>query len=447
MRRFKWNRVFLLSAAGFAGIPHAALAAAFQLWEQDGASIGNYHAGRAATAEDASTAYYNPAGLVRIKNQQVVFGLVPVVTDIKFRGTVNLVNTGTPGVTLQTGNQPAVVQGGTFNLIPDLHYAAPISDRIVFGFSIAAPFGLATDYGTGTIAQYAATRTAFEMVDISPSLGVALTEKLSLGAGFDAEHATGEFDTIAGMVMGDGQIPENMNTTSKNTGKSWGYGYHLGALYQFSEKTRAGLGYQSQIRQHLKGSSKFGGPLASNNVFQSNNDFNTDMTLPPTTTVSLFHSLNTVWDVMGTLSYTQWNVTGPVILKNVSGMLNADNIDDLTVVVPQKFRNTWNASVGTNYHVNEEWMLRTGFGFDQTPTRNAYRNLQLPDSDRLALAFGTHYQMTSTLAVDLGWTHIFAMNTRIYNHEQTVGDQQTITNGSVQASADVFGMQVKWDIV
>ena len=446
--RMQWNRLFIsLSALGLLGVHGVAFAAAFQLWEQDGASIGNYHAGRAATAEDASTAFYNPAGLVRIKNQQVVFGLVPVVTDIKFRGTVDLLNTADPGNILRSGNQPAVAQGGTFNLIPDLHYAAPINDVLVFGLSMAAPFGLATDYGSSSVARYAATRTALEMVDISPSFGVSLTDRLSLGAGFDAEHASAEFDTVAGMVLGDGSIATDMNTTSKNTAKSWGYGYHLGALYQWSEKTRAGLGYQSQIIQHLKGSSKFGGPLAVNNVFQSNNDFNTDMTLPATTTLSLFHALNTAWDLMGTLSYTQWNVFDTLYLRNISGMLDSENIDNLTVVVPQKFRNTWNASVGTNYHVNEQWMLRSGVGFDQTPSRNAYRNLQMPDSDRIAIALGTHYQMSQTLAMDLGWTHIFAMNTRIYNHEQTVGDQQTITNGSIHASADVFGLQMKWDIV
>ena len=70
-KKFYAKRLFLfMSAAGFISFTHQASASAFQLWEQDSATIGNYHAGRSAEAPDASTSYYNPAGLVRIKNQQ-----------------------------------------------------------------------------------------------------------------------------------------------------------------------------------------------------------------------------------------------------------------------------------------------------------------------------------------------------------------------------------------
>jgi len=54
-KRFMMKRIFLLmAAAGSVVISQPTLAAAFQLWEQDGASIGNYHAGVAAVAEQIS---------------------------------------------------------------------------------------------------------------------------------------------------------------------------------------------------------------------------------------------------------------------------------------------------------------------------------------------------------------------------------------------------------
>jgi long-chain fatty acid transport protein len=62
-KRYSVKKLFLImSSMGILGASQFTLAGGFQLWEQDGASIGNYHAGRAASAEDASTAYYNPAG-------------------------------------------------------------------------------------------------------------------------------------------------------------------------------------------------------------------------------------------------------------------------------------------------------------------------------------------------------------------------------------------------
>ncbi|MEO8401676.1 MAG: outer membrane protein transport protein [Gammaproteobacteria bacterium] len=445
-KRFNFQRLFLLmSAAGIIGFTNTVTAAGFQLWEQDGASIGNYHAGRAASAEDASTAYYNPAGLIKIHNQQIVAALDPIMTDIDFRGTVGVSTAGIGTI----GPQPVVAQGGNFALIPAFHYAAPINNRLVFGLSLVAPFGLKTSYGSSTFARYAATLTSLQVADLSPSLGFAVNDKLSLGAGFDFEHVRGEFDANAGNPILNTVFGTNMESTSQNVGTSNGYGYHLGILYQFTEQTRVGLAYISQIRHHLRGSSKFVGPLANNLAggYQSSGQLKTDVTLPGTATLSIFHMINPAWDFLGSLSYTQWNVFENLVLRNVSGLSGGASSNTIVAVIPESYRNTWNLSLGGNYHASEQFMFRGALGFDQSPTNNKYRNLQLPDSDRIVFALGGHYQHTNTLGFDLGWTHYLAMNSRINNLSQSLGDQTTVTSGSVQLSADVIGVQVKWDIV
>src|SRR3990167_4562303 len=166
------------------------LAAGYQLWEQDGASIGNYHAGRAAIAEDASTAFYNPAGLVRIPNQEVVLGVVPIMTGIQFRGTVET-------STLGTGAVPTTVQGGTYNTVPNLHYAAPIADRLVFGLSLISPFGLNVNYGSSTNMRYALILGSLKVVDLAPALALKITDQWSFGVGVDIEHGNAQFDAVA----------------------------------------------------------------------------------------------------------------------------------------------------------------------------------------------------------------------------------------------------------
>lgn len=444
-KRYYFQRLFLLmSTAGLLAISTQTLAGAFQLWEQDGASVGNYHAGRAAEAPDASTAYYNPAGLIRIHNQEAVFALDPVLTDFKFRGTVGVATQGIGTM----GPQPVTTQGGNFSLLPSLNYAAPLDDRVVFGFSIVSPFGLKTDYGVNTFARYAATLTSLQVVDISPTLGVAINDKFSVGFGPDFEHVRGEFDLVAGNPLLNQIFASNMDTSSENVGTSWGYGYHLGALYQFTPQTRLGVAYHSKITHHLQGTSKFLGPLANDlsGGFQDSTHLRSHATLPATTTLSLFHTVNSLWDVMGTVIYTQWSEFSNLVLQNVAGVNNSVSTNSLLVTIPEHYRNTWNYSVGANYHANEQWILKGGVGFDESPTSNTYRNLQLPDSDRVAVALGTHYQASQALGFDAGWTHFFKMNTRINNLSQPFGDQTSLTNGSVQGSADVFGLQVKWDI-
>ncbi len=445
-RRFIMKRIcILMSAAGLLGFTQYASAAAFQLWEQDGASIGNYHAGRSAIAEDASTAFYNPAGLVRIKNQQLVLGADPILTDFQFRGNVGVTTASVGG--LPPG--PAVAQGGSYSFVPDLHYAAPLSDKLVLGLSAVAPFGLKTDYGTSSgLTRYAATLTSLRVLDISPVLGYAITDKLSVGAGLDFERANAEFDLVAGNPFLDQITSSNNDTIAKNTGSSFAYGFHTGALYQFTPDTRLGVNYSSRVTHKLRGYSRFYGPLANNYLggIQTSDYLQTKVTLPPTTTVSMFHSFNQTWDVMGSLSYTQWSVIQSLDLYNVAAIVGGASSNNVTVTIPENYRNTWNYSVGANYHFNEQFMLRTGLGYDETPSNNRDRNLQLPDSDRIATAIGAHFQATKALGFDVGYTHIFAKSTNI-NNTVNVGDQSTTVVGKVNANADVYGFQVKWDIV
>jgi len=439
--KFAGKKILIaLSAAGILSANTVAHAAAFQLWEQDGASVGNYHAGRAASAEDASIGYYNPAGLVRIHNQQVVVGLDPILTNFKFRGTVNLQSpTG-----IFANKQTAVAQGGGFNLAPDLHYAAPINDMFIFGISVVAPFGLETNYGRDSFAQYAATKTSLYLFDIAPSLGIKIDDHWSVGLGLDAEHARAEFDLMTALAT----TPPVDPTSSENVGSSWAYGYHLGAMYQLNDASRVGLAYHSKVTHHMDGTSKYTGILGGGET--KSNNLKTDITLPATTTLSGFQQINSNWDVMGTIAYTQWSELKNLVLRNVAGIPAGSlgpAVKSLIITVPENYHNTWNFSVGANYHLNDQWMFRTGVGYDQSPSSDRYRNLQLPDSDRIAVAVGTHYQATKTIGVDFGWTHIFGMNTRINNLTQPVGAQTTTTNGSVQSSADVLGLQLKWDIV
>ena len=75
----------IVSAAVLAVIAaNAAYAGGFSLYtESSPAAIGNYAAGTAAEAADASIGWYNPAGLILIPEQQLVVGGVGVFPTAK----------------------------------------------------------------------------------------------------------------------------------------------------------------------------------------------------------------------------------------------------------------------------------------------------------------------------------------------------------------------------
>src|SRR5712672_2586995 len=75
----------LAVAGAFAGGVSQAHASAFALIEQSASGLGNSFAGAAAAAEDASTIYYNPAGMTLLKGPtDLSIGLAIINLSAKF---------------------------------------------------------------------------------------------------------------------------------------------------------------------------------------------------------------------------------------------------------------------------------------------------------------------------------------------------------------------------
>lgn len=440
MKRISTTRAtVVLFLIGVVGTSTKTFAAGFQLFEQDGASVGNYHAGYAAIADDASTSFYNPAGMVRIKNQELVFGGNAITPSFKYVGTVT-VNT------INGGNDllPVTAQGGIFAFVPFGHYVAPISDAVYFGFSVDAPFGLKTNYGRTTDLRYIATLSSVMVVDYSPSLAVLFNDnKTSFGVGLDIQHMYGEFDSM-------GTLAGGLNTNSTNSADDTAYGFHAGVLYQFTDYARVGLSYHSQVTHHLSGTSKFVGPLAT--LFNGGpiiaRRTTTDVPLPSYTALSGYYRFAPCVAVMGSVIYTHWSVFDNLVLNNVAGLNESfEPSNQIQVTVPAHYKNSWNFALGGDWNITPFAMLRGGLGYDQSPVTNKYRNVQLPDGNRYIIALGGHYQFTEHVGADLSWLHVFMRQTSLNPPPQVTGAQISTTQGHVSGGADVLGGQIVWDMV
>jgi long-chain fatty acid transport protein len=68
-----WNALLLAGCIIFISAGSAS-GAGFALIEQSVSGLGNAYAGGAASAEDASTIFFNPAGLTRLDDRQLILG-------------------------------------------------------------------------------------------------------------------------------------------------------------------------------------------------------------------------------------------------------------------------------------------------------------------------------------------------------------------------------------
>lgn len=446
-------------------------AGGFSLYtESTGYTAGNFAAGVAAEAADASTGWYNPAGLTLIRDQQAVFSGVGVFPTAKLSGISTFSTINPPPF-------PSFVYTEAFNdingaedaFVPSFHYALPLGENATFGLSIVSPFGLSTDWGPDSPVRYQGTYTELITTNISPEIGGRLSDHVALGAGLDLQYARVKFNRMLGAPNLLANLPPFnpmlADSLTYNKGHSFGVGYHVGILGMFNDNhTRLGANYQSNMRHEFHGYSRLTGPLASPGnifapppffpapgVFKTDDLISNSIDLPDVVTVSAYHDMNDKIALLGSLVYTAWSSFKTIQLTNIA----APTINPFGTVAqvkainasPQNYHDTLRVAIGANYHVNEKLMLRVGGGYDPTPTNDIDRDVRLPDADRWALSAGAHYQARNNIGIDVGYTHLFSASDSTINRTDAftpVTSYNVTATGS--ASAHLVGLQVVWSI-
>lgn len=433
-----------LTAAVLALSTCQSYAAAFSIFgEASGHNAGDFGAGVGAEAYDASTLFYNPAGLVLLDDSQLVIGGSLVNVNSKFSGTSSVVPGGLPN--------PALTLTGTVNNnakyipVPAVYFARKVNDRLAWGVGIYAPYGLKTDWGNTSILRYAATTTNLQIIDVSPAISSKVSDNLSLGFALDIQFADVDYDAVGG-VPGLG-----VDSVGTNHGESIGIGAHAGLMWQVKPQTRVGLNYQSQVQHQFYGRSTLTGALVDGidpNAFAENtNLFSDPANFPAMTTAGVYHEVNSQWALMASASYIEWQSIQSLVLNgtvSTGGQL-------IRVAADLNFKNTWRVVGGAKYMLNDKWSFRGGVGYDQTPTNDTDRDIRLPDGDRVGVALGGHYQYNEKLGFDFGWTHLFMQKANINKAQDTLTpagniQQTVVTTGTVSGNANIIGAQVKWKI-
>jgi long-chain fatty acid transport protein len=447
--------------------PGHAFGAAFALQTQNASGLGHAYAGGAAVAEDVSTIYYNPAGLVRLRKTEWV-------------ASANLL---CPSTKLQDGGsqaaftQPLGGRGGDAGgcaAVPNFYVGVPFADKWSVGLGVNAPYGLETKYDADWLGRFQAIKSKVRTVNVNPVISWEPTAGLALGGGASWQKLDAELTknvnyavVFAQGVAGLGPLPSGaaaaligsaagLESFTEITGDDDGWGWNAGVLWQVTPQTRIGAAYRSPIRYKVTGSVAFtnptaadlgplppslapigaalvtginAGPLAGGGVRLS-------LEMPETANLSIFSEINKTWDVMADVQYTGWSSIRTVEIFRDSGT-------PLPGALHWNFKNTWRAALGVNYHYTDQWVFRGGVAYDQTPTNGTDRTPGLPDGNRTWLAFGVHYHLSDQWQVDLAYAHEFVNGPDI---DQNGGSTAAygLVKGSYDTTVNIVGAQVKY---
>ena len=442
-------------------------AGSFSLYtEASPAALGNYGAGVAAEAQNASTSWFNPAGLPLLENTQLNAGLIGVFPTSKITGTSRFSTPPLPDYVQTFAN----LEGAKDAAVPSLHYAKSLGDSAAFGISLVAPFGLATEWSTVGPVRYEATQSKLLTSTISPAIGGKITSNFLVGLGLDLQYAKVTFNRVLGAPVFAQAIgpfignppPTFLDATSVNKGDSVGVGFHAGVLFKTNDdRSRLGINYQSEMKHRFHGHSTLKGALATpdlnifspasllaanpNAQFRTNNLRSNLIEFPDILTISGYHDLTPSLAVLASVVYTGWHTFKTIELDNVAAYTPELGQVPVNATATQFYRDTWRYALGVNYHFNERMMVRLGGGYDQTPTNDANRDVRIADADRWALSIGAHYQARPNIGVDVGYTHLFSVRNSAINKTDEVGSDSTFNVlATAKGSADLVGMQVNW---
>lgn len=374
------------------GLAHDASASGFALIEQNASGMGNAFAGQAAVAEDASTIFFNPAGLTRLSGRQVIVAGHAIQPSAKFSDAGSTVG---PTQTDPGGNGG---DAGSLAQAPNLYYAMPIGRGMTFGLGINAPFGLKTEYDANWIGRFQAVKSDLKTLNINPSLGFKLNDNWSFGFGVNAQKAKAELSKMANYGAANVAFAD-MEGLATVKGDDWGWGYDLGALFEPRADLRIGFSYRSKVDYTLDGNVTYGNRPAPLNAAIPDGPVTAETTMPATASLSLYKVLSPGWDLLADATWTEWSLFDRLTVLRPSGAVVDNTVED--------WRDTWRLSLGLTHHVDSHFSYRFGVAFDESPVPDAHRTPRIPDADRFWLALGLQYRMDKKRWVDAGYTHIF----------------------------------------
>ena len=417
----KSNRIMRVSVAlALAGCAAGASAAGFQLMEQNASGLGNAYAGQAAAAENASTIFFNPAGMSLLPGAQITGSINLIRPSAKFTDSGASRSPIGGGTAAPAGGGNGSDAGG-LNFVPDAYFSYQLSPSIWAGVGISAPFGLKTEYDSNFIGRFQSQKTQLKTYDINPSIAWKVNDAVSLGAGLSYQNANFKLDRSFSLVAA--ATPQTVDLSDRQ------WGWNLGAMFSPGSNTRIGLSYRSSIGYHLTGGVNVQGVAGFPTTASAN------VRLPATTSLALSQMLNDKWQILADATFTQWSSIKAIPLVLASGAVG----DTFNF----QFRDSWRAGIGANYRWTPEFMLKLGVAYDQTPVTDQFRTTSLPDNDRTWLSIGGKWAASKQSTVDFGYAHLFLSNSSINQLRGTAlaGGQQGNVVGTYKNSVDILSVQ------
>ena len=408
------------------------MAQGYYVDEQSALRLGDAFSGGAASASDASAAYYSPAAMILVKDE-LALNLSAINVRSTFKGTAT---TGDGSVPINGENAEA---DGT-DVLPTLYFVTQLAEGFSFGAFLNAPYATGTDFGTDSVARYQATESEITGINGGVSVAFRVHDKVSIGGSMIAQYlkartavainttalclgaeANGDLGpfTCAGLGIDPAELGNNTaDGQFEMEGHNTVFGFAIGTLVEFTPHSRLGLNYRTRIAHDLTGSANVTFPdsattfatLAGLDSTQA--DGRVSMTTPETANLSYYHEIGAL-GLQADVSWTGWSRFDELKIES-----NNATVAALTAA-PQQYDwdDSYRIALGANYRMNEQLTVRGGLAFDKTPIGDENTKIDFAFDDYKAISVGLSYALGNQLTLDAGFQHTLTQKRDIDQNE------------------------------
>ena len=402
-----------------AAAPRAALAQGYGVYEQGACTMARSGAAVASPCADGSAVFFNPAAIGQA-GRRVSVGATLIAPAGSF----------TNSLTGEVSKLSSKVYP-----VPNVYFTTPVRPGWSAGIGLFAPYGLTTDWPTTAEGRFLGYHSSIKAVYVQPTLAYQLTKQLSVGAGFDFSFVSvglkRRADLSQQLVPGGGGITfANLGVAHGTdfadidlTGSGTGVGYHLGLLWQATDRFSLGARYLSRqlvkinngtvtVGQVMTGlvvpaalpglpagtpidavlapEFQTGGPLTDQSA-------STYLRLPDQLVLGLAYSVSPRTRVMFDYQFTNWYVFQqlPITLEKLG-----------TVTYYLNSHATSDFRFGGEYDLSHATTLRLGVYTHGAASPSSAVIPNLPEGARTSFTGGIGANLTPKLHVDVAYQYI-----------------------------------------
>jgi long-chain fatty acid transport protein len=337
----------------------SASAVGFRLPNQDPEGIARGDA-FAATADNPSAIYYNPAGITQLEGLQVRAGLYLISADTSF--------TSPSGAKAQTDTsvQPVPQLYGVYTL-KDL----PLS----FGLGVYAPYGLALDWGDQNPFRTMAERGRLLYACANPVVAWRIIPSLSVAVGPTINYSQASFK------QGFSQF--NPNDWFHFKGDDTAFGFNAGVRWQPLPQLAFGLNYRSATTEDYHGTTETG-PSAPFPYFPAT-PTSASIHFPQYVAAGVSFRPTENWNFEFDLDWTDWDSVKQIVFKGTP-------LGDIPFVL--NYQSSFMYEFGITRQLGKGYFASVGYLYSENSSPDQNFNPLIPDSNLQLGSIGVGHRGT-----------------------------------------------------